>query len=322
MAAAVLAAGCGDDDGGASGGGGGELEVKVAGIPPFTVTTWPLVVADSEGYFAEEGISVDKIFTFDGGQLLAGGQVDVLNDGADSGLLAANQGQDVIAFAPLANQVTDGVLVNSEITDLAQLEGGTLRTSGAGATDEFLLQQYLDDNGVDSESIEYLPVEDDGAALAQLDAGQIDGGMFDQGLLREAEAGEIAGASVLVEPAELGVYPWNTLQTTRSWAEEHPEEAAGFVRAIQRAMDFIRDPANKDAVIEAVVAADESLDAADMEQTYDSAGGFELYTTDPLTDADIQPAVDFLEIAQGEDITIDLAEFIDNTYLEQAQAEG
>jgi hypothetical protein len=41
-----------------------------------------------------------------------------------------------------------------------------------------------------------------------------------------------------------------------------------------------------------------------------------------LTPEDIQPAVDFLETAQGEDITIDLDEFIDNTYLEQAQAEA
>ncbi|MGH3651012.1 MAG: ABC transporter substrate-binding protein, partial [Acidimicrobiia bacterium] len=147
----LVAVGCGDDDGADTGGDGSGnlLEVRVAGIPPFSVTAWPLVVADSEGYLQEEGIAVDKIFTFDGGALLAGGEVEVLNDGADSGVLAANQGLDVIAVAPLASLVTDGLMVDEEISELGDLKGGTLRTSGAGATDEFLIQEYLDENGVD-----------------------------------------------------------------------------------------------------------------------------------------------------------------------------
>jgi NitT/TauT family transport system substrate-binding protein len=286
------------------------------------VTAWPLVVADSEGFFADEGIEVDKIFTFDGGQLLAGGQIDVLNDGADSGLLAAEQGKDAIAFAPLASRVTDGLIVRDDVAGVASLAGTTLRTSGAGATDEFLLKRYLSDNGVDPDEVEYLPVEDDGAALAQLDADQIDGGLFDQGLLLEVERGDIAGAKVLVEPADLGVYPWNALQTTRTFAEANEDKVVGFVRAMMKAIEFIRDPANKDAVVDAVVASDESLDRADIVDTYDAAKGFGLYATEALTPADIQPAVDFLESGQEEPMTVKLDEFIDNTYFERAQGDG
>lgn len=295
--------------------------IKVGGIGPFSVTAWPLVIADSEGFFASEGIKIDKIFTFDGGQLLAGDQIDVLNDGADSGLLAAQSGKDVIAFSALANHVTDGLLVRSDITSFDQLVGKTLRASGAGATDEFLLKRLLQNNGVNPDQVNFIPVEDDGPALAQLDAKQIDGGSFDQGVLLQAERGEIANAHVLAEPGKLGVYPWNTLQTTRKFAAEHDSVMVGFVRAIQKAIAFIRDPANKDKVVAAVVKADESLDAKDVGDTYDSTKGFGLYSTDPLTVADLQPAVDFLQTTD-EPVTVELNTFIDNTYVEKAKAGG
>jgi NitT/TauT family transport system substrate-binding protein len=314
----LVAAGCGSDEQSSS--NGDTLKVTVAGIPPFSITAWPLVIADSGGYFAEEGITVDKIFTFDGGQLLAGDQVNIINDGADSGLLAAQQGKDVIAFAPLAGHITDGLIVKDDIQSVADLAGTTLRTSGAGATDEFLLQKFLEANGVDPTSVEYLPVEDDGAALAQLSAGQIDGGLFDQGLLLEAEQGGIAGAAVLVRPAEFGVYPWNSLQTTRTFADEHGDKLPGFVRAIQRAIAFIQDAANKDKVVTAVLAADNTLDKEGVVDTYDAAKGFGLYTTAPLTPADIQPAVDFLSASEGQPITVDLTKFIENKYVTEAQA--
>jgi NitT/TauT family transport system substrate-binding protein len=320
---ALVATACGDDEGSSDGGGSADaVDIRVAAIPPFTAFTWPLVVAESEGYFEEEGIGIEETFTFDGAALLAGGQIDVLYEGADSGLLAAEQGQDVIAFGPLVGHVTDGLLVSEDITEIEALPGEALRVSGANATDEFVLERYLEENGVDPESIDYLPVEDDGAALAQLEAGQIAGGMFDQGVLQQAENGDIEGAAPLVRPIDFGPYPWGALQTTRTWAEEHPEAATGFVRAIQRAMEFIRDPANQATVVQAVLAADESLDQEGVELTYEASGEFTFYETEPLTPEDIEPAVEYLREAQGEDITVDLERWIDNSYVDQAQAAG
>jgi ABC-type nitrate/sulfonate/bicarbonate transport system substrate-binding protein len=327
---ALVAAGCGDDGGdeeGSSGAdaGGEPLEITVGHIPPFTAFTWPFIIANAEGWFAEEGITVDPVYGFDGAPLLAGGQIDVLGHTAGEGLVAAQQGTDAIAFGPLSGHVTDGLLVTPDITDIADLEGTTLRTSNANATDEFVLERLLEENGVDLGSVSFLPVEDDGAALAQLAAGQIDGGMFDQGILNQANNGEIEGAAVLVEPPDFGSYPWGAWQTTRTFAEAHPDEMAGFMRAILRAVEFIRDPANEDAVIAAVVAEDESLDEEGVANTYEAArsfGDFSLYATEALTVEDIEPAVAYLENNLGEEITIDLADFIDNTYFEQAQAEG
>jgi ABC-type nitrate/sulfonate/bicarbonate transport system substrate-binding protein len=296
----------------------GTVTVKVGGIGPFSVTAWPLVIATRQGYFAKEGIRLDQIFTFDGGQLLAGGKINVLNDGGDSGLLAAQAGKDAIAFSSLANRLTDGILVRSDITSVAQLAGKTLRTSGAGSTDEFVLQRFLKSKGIDPSKVKLQPVQEDGAAIAQLQAGNIDGGMYDQGLLFQAEQGQLKGTRALVPPAELGVYPWNVLQTTRSYATAHAQTLVGFVRAVEKAIAFIRDPANKATVIDAVLKSDKTLVRKDIVDTYDAAKTFALYQTTALTAADIQPAIDFVKTTQSGKLSVTAGSFIDNTYFDKA----
>jgi ABC-type nitrate/sulfonate/bicarbonate transport system substrate-binding protein len=315
-AAALVMTGCGDDDPPAE---AGTTTVKVGAIGPFTMGTWPLLIADANGYFADEAIEVELTFTFDGGQLLAGGQLDVLGDGADAGLIALQSGKDAIAFAANENHMTDGVIVREEIATVADLEGTTLRTSGAGSTDEFVLARYIEEAGLDPTKVDFQPVEDDGAALVQLGAATIDGGIFDQGLLLEVEQGKHEGVKVLVEPAELGVYPWNMLQTTRSYAEDNPEVITGFIRAWHKAIEFIQDPANKDAVIDVVVGYDETLPREAALGTYDAAKGFGIYVTDPLTPDDIQPALDYLAKTTDTEVTVTAEEFIDNTYYDKAK---
>ncbi len=287
--------------------------VKVATIPPFTVTTWPVIVADAQGFFQEESIEIELTFTFDGGQLLAGDQVDILNDGGDSGVIAAAQGKDIVEVAPVALTVTDGIVVLPDIATVSDLVGKKLRVTGFG-TDEFLARRFVEEQGVSPDDVEWVAIDDDGAALAQLEAGKIDGGMFDQGFIYDVEkSGEFR---VLAKPTDLGVFPWNVIQTTRSYAEANHDVVVGFIRAVQKAMRFIQDAANRDAVIDAVAAAGE--DRAEVDSTYEAAQGFTLYTFDPLTAADLEPALESL-VFLGEEVgDFDVASLIDNSYFEEA----
>lgn len=303
-----------------SGGDGSEAAtIEFAGIPPFSIPIWPMLVADHQGFYDRENVEVNMTFTFDGGQLLAGGQVDVLSDGADSGLIAASQGKDILFVAPHMDTVTDGLMVSQDITSVADLEGATLRSAGFG-TDEFLARRFIEENGVDPDSVTFVPIEDDGAALAQLESGEIDGGMFGVGALLEAE--QTGDFNVLGPPEALGSYPWNAIQTTRTFAEANEDALVGFIRATQDAILFMQDPENRDAVVEAVLATGEGLPQEDVELSYDSAEGFGQYSLDPLTPDDLEPAFDFFEFAgEGIDVgSLNLEELIDNSYLESAAA--
>jgi NitT/TauT family transport system substrate-binding protein len=313
VAVLLAATGCG----GTTGGGEGSARIELAGIPPFSIPIWPMLVADHQGFYERENVDVNITFTFDGGQLLAGGQVDVLSDGADSGLIAAARGKDILFVAPHMDTVTDGLMVAPDISSVAELEGATLRSAGFG-TDEFLARRFIEQNGLDPNAVTFVPIEDDGAALAQLESGEIDGGMFGVGALLEAE--QSGDFNVLGPPEALGTYPWNAIQTTRTFAEANEDALVGFIRATQDGIRFMQNPANRDAVIEAVLATGEGLPREDVEASYDSAEGFEQYSLEPLTPEDLQPAFDFFEFA-GEDIdveSLDLEALIDNSYFERA----
>jgi ABC-type nitrate/sulfonate/bicarbonate transport system substrate-binding protein len=312
-------AACGQETTSGGDGSEGVTTIELAGIPPFSIPIWPMIVADHQGFYDRESVDVNITFTFDGGQLLAGGQVDVLSDGADSGLIAASQGKDILFVAPHMDTVTDGLMVSRDITAVADLEGATLRSAGFG-TDEFLARRFIEENGVNPENVTFVPIEDDGAALAQLESGEIDGGMFGVGALLEAE--QTGDFNVLGPPEALGTYPWNTIQTTRTFAEANEDALVGFIRATQDGILFMQDSTNRDAVIEAVLATGEGLPPEDVELSYDSAEGFGQYSLEPLTPDDLEPAFDFFEFA-GEDIdvgSLNLAELIDNSYLESAVA--
>jgi ABC-type nitrate/sulfonate/bicarbonate transport system substrate-binding protein len=295
-----------------------EAIVNVASTPPFSVTSWPIVVADRAGFFRREGIQVKLNFTFTGHQLLAGDLVQFVNAGAQGPLLPAMRGKDIVFVAPIAGTVTTGILAGRDIGKVTDLEGKAFAVSGLGNTDHFVIAKFMERQGLSPSKVKFIGIRDEGAALAQLTAGHIAAGKFDQGKLFRVE--QTRQFNILATPTDLGGYPWNVIATTRTYATQNRAVVVGFIRAFQSAMRFIQDPANKEAVIAAVMAAASGLERDVVEQTYAAAKGFELYSLKPLTVSDLKLALEALVFA-GEDVkALDLSRFIDNAYLQQAQA--
>jgi NitT/TauT family transport system substrate-binding protein len=318
LAVALVASACAEE-GRPAGDAEQVASIDLAAIPPFSIPSWPMILAEHEGFFNREGVHVNITFTFDGGQLLAGGQVDVLSDGADSGLIAAARGKDILFVAPHMDTVTDGLMTSPDIDSVEDLPGKTLRVAGFG-TDEFLARRFIEENGGDPDQIDFIAIEDDGAALAQIESGDIDGGMFGVGSLLEAE--QTGDFKVLGPPEALGSYPWNVIQTTQAFADANGNALIGFIRAVQDGIRFMQDPANRDSVIEAVLASGEGVPREEVELSYDAANGFQQYSLDRLTPEDVEPAFDFFALV-GEDIgpdDVELEQLIDNQYYDEASS--
>lgn len=316
-ATALLFAACGGDSEPRGTNGEGDdgvalTIVELAAIPPGSLLpAWPLLVTDSQGFFEDNGVKVNFNFTFDGGQLLAGDQVDILSDAADSGLIAAAQGKDIIMVAPLLLAVTDGLLVSSGVETAADLEGQVVRSSGFG-TDEFIAQKFVESQGADPDAVEWIGIEDEAAALSQLESGRIAGGMFGLGPIFDAE--ETGDFNVLGKLTDLGSYPWNIIQTTQTYADENPDVVRGFISALRQGVEFMMDPANEQAAIDVAVATGVGLEERFVKSAYDVATAQEIYATGELTVADIEPGLEFLKVA-GEDVEgIDLESLINNDY--------
>lgn len=295
--------------------------IRVAAIPAISVVSWPLVAADEEGCFAEQGIEVDFSFTFDALTLLASGEVDLSMDSADSGLTGALRGVDVVFVAPLVSLVTIGVIGGAGIEEPEDLEGETVGVTGVPSTDQFVVQRYLEQQGVDINTIDFVGIEDDGARRAQLEGGQLAAirvGGEEVAALQENEEGDL---SVIATSADLGSYPWNFAQTTRSYASQNAETLTGYLTCVSRGVDFVQDPNNKDTVIDYVTQASEGVDREVVVAGYEAyAPDFALYEIRPLTTDDLQPGLEFLEFSEQEDVESldDLDSLIDNSFVEAA----
>lgn len=122
----------------------------------------PYEVTDAAGFFEEEGLDVELVYTRGGNaamQALVGGAVDYAGTSFDVALQAFAQGAEIRRFAdtgrlPLfALAVAPGVA--GEIDDLTDLEGRTVGISGLGNADHTLLLYLLEKAGADPGQVEF-----------------------------------------------------------------------------------------------------------------------------------------------------------------------
>jgi NitT/TauT family transport system substrate-binding protein len=170
----LLLAGCAPASPTPGAGSGAPAEVKTVNVGTVPLALFaPLFVADSKGYFADEGIELN-IQTVTSGQdaipLAANGQLDVLIAGFSAGMFnAVSAGLDVQVVGSM--NIGDGVLenppaavvgstaVSDPITDIEGLKGrkvaiaGGLGGSGAYFMGEILAREGLTLNDITVENL-------------------------------------------------------------------------------------------------------------------------------------------------------------------------
>lgn len=292
--------------------------VSIGSIPQFTVTTWPLLIAQEQGYFRQQGISPQFTWTFDGVAPLAAGKVDFLNTGADRAVAAAAAGAKTLVLWVTADRLTDGLLVNKSIHSVSQFVGKTIGVSGIGNPDWWVVRQYLAQHGVSPSSVQYLAVSSDAAIKAEVSNGRLAAGMIDEESLYSAN-GQFG---VMLPPTAGVVYPWNAIQTTQAFADSHRAVVVGFLRALIEAVRFLQNPANKAKVIKDVVALGGGETTSDATLSYNAAQhywpNFSVYHRGIVVPSEITPAVSVLAAEGQSTKRVHVAGLIDNSFYQQA----
>jgi NitT/TauT family transport system substrate-binding protein len=161
----IAACGGADTDDG-SGAGQGTVTVRAAVLPIANMA--PLQVAEEQGFFEDEGIKFEGR-TVDQGSValeaLLGGSVDIAFPAHLEMLVAASQreGLRVIMGAtelPLAPPDNSGfmVLKDSEIDSVDDLRGKTVAAGLLNSINHFYTTVWLEQNGVDPETVEFREV--------------------------------------------------------------------------------------------------------------------------------------------------------------------
>jgi NitT/TauT family transport system substrate-binding protein len=208
----------------------------------------PLETAVARGFFEQEGLKVKLVYMKGGAltvQALLGNSVDVVGAAMDVVVSAAAAGKEPLMIASLSSLPFFALVTapDSDITDIADLEGKKIGVANLNTSDHLLARYLLEKNGVDDADAGFAPL---GPNLFDgLRKGQVDAGLVQEPALSKLEA---LGCKVLVnfmkrEDAERalgGPYQFFGLNTRPDVVEKDPELLRKLTRALTRANEWIR----------------------------------------------------------------------------------
>lgn len=232
-------------------------------VPNPSAITWaPMWAAIGEGYFEEEGLTLD-VQAVDGSsqvlQAMSAGQAQIGAPGPGPVLGARARGLDVVFIYNLYPKSVFGILVeeDSGITEIGQLEGQVIGVGTADGAEVSFAEAILTDHGMArEENYTFLPVGDGGTAAVAFMRDEVSayaGAVSDAAILRSRGL----NLTEITPPEYLGFFG-NGYAVLRDYAKENPEVVEGFGKALVRGMEFVSDPANQEAALDHMAAGNPS----------------------------------------------------------------
>lgn len=283
VALALTVSACGGD----AGGSGGLTKVTVTSLPSAFLAS--MYVAEKQGMFEDEGLDLEIVELqsgIDGVSAVVSGSAQFADMGFDDLATLAEEGENGLVMTHnLVGRVTFTLVMNPEKADergvsrespieerYRALEGLKLGVTSPGAASDKYLRYYLREAGLDPErDAEIIAIGDGASLLAALETGQIDAYQLSPPTPYVAEA-EGFGTVLIDGPAGdvplFKDYVYTGFAVNRAWAEENPDAARAFSRALNAGMERVAsDPATAaQEIVERM--SEENVDI--IEQTLDA----------------------------------------------------
>lgn len=235
----------------------------------------PIYVAQQNGYFRDEHLSVDVTYLATGDKIafaLLGGAIDIARYTPDWFIRAiAKGGSNVRIVLGSANALTFSLVVPDTLKDYAALKGKRIGVSTIAAADTSIVMKMLAAHGVKQGQYSLIQAGSSPERAAALRAGSLgatllspptDQRVIDDGGFRRLDV------STNVIPH----YAWGAETVREDWARANQPKLIAYMRAWIKACRFVHDPGNKDAVIK-LLAKESNVDEHYARSMYDSYYG-------------------------------------------------
>lgn len=226
---------------------------------PSALNNFPLHNAIGEGYFAEEGLTVE-VEAVNGSaavlQALAAGQAQIGNPGAGPVLAARARGENVVFIYNQYPNSIFGLVVpeDSEVQEPAELEGETIGVGTAdGAEVGFTRAIMAESRLMENEGYEFLSIGDGGMAAAAILGEEV-----------AAYAAAASDAAIIeargiplreITPDGFLSYFGNGWAVTQDYLEENEDVIERFGRALVKGTRFGLDTSNDEQTLAHAAAA-------------------------------------------------------------------
>jgi NitT/TauT family transport system substrate-binding protein len=230
-----------------------------------SVKIWPAIVADKKGYFKDEGLDFDFInsgASTRSVQQVAAGSAPIGSSSMVDTLRAIDKGAKVKVFLNSLAVGTHSLVGAKGITSVKQLKGKRVMTGGTSDITNLWWIAMAKANGLDPEKdVELFFSGATSARLAALVAGAVDATMLSTPQSFQAVQNGYADLGP-VAPF-LGEFPMMIWHVNEAWAQSHEKELLAFIRAHNKAVRYMSDPAHRQEVSQMLAdASKSSLDDA------------------------------------------------------------
>jgi NitT/TauT family transport system substrate-binding protein len=242
-----------------------QLTPLPAVVISVSVTIWPALVADKKGFFKEEGLDFEFInsgASTRSAQQVAAGSAPIGSSSMVDTLRAIAAGAKIKVFLNSLAVGTHSLVGAKTIKSVKDLKGKRVMTGGPGDITNLWWIAMAKANGLDPEKdVELMFSGATSARLAALVAGGVDATMLSTPQSFQAIQD---GYSDLGPVAPyLGEFPMMIWHVNEAWAQTHEKELLAFIRAHNKAVRYMSDPAHREEVSKMLAdASRSSLDDA------------------------------------------------------------
>ena len=231
-----------------------KTSIKISAIN--TVSWAPVFIADSEGFFGEEGLEVE--FTTPGGpkgfQAMQAGDCEFSMLSQEPLLVAQEQGMESTILATMLKSRIYGFISSKDITDISQLKGKAVYASDSGSAPYAFTMSVLEDAGLNtSTDVEFVQIADQNAGMQALMNGEVSAAFVNMSnlpVLGDFEYNVLADTTQADQCEKyLGSsdFPAEMICTTKQYAQENPEVCQKVVNAIIKAQSWIASHTDDEA---------------------------------------------------------------------------
>jgi ABC-type nitrate/sulfonate/bicarbonate transport system substrate-binding protein len=210
-------------------------------IPRATLNYLSLQVAETKGFFRSEGLEHETVVIAGTTAVAAllSGDVDYSGAGG-SGMRAAVNGAPIKAIMFQTEKVSWYLVTAPEVSKISHLKGKKIGVGTIGDTQDTLITMLIEREGLSARDVTRIamPARNTTMTLLGLKTGAIHAATMngDEALLAEKE-----GLNTLTFLGDLFPYPFQGFLATDRKIAERPAEIKRWLRAVIRALLFIRE---------------------------------------------------------------------------------
>ena len=226
-----------------------------------SIFSLPISVAIEEGFFAGEGLNVEVLVPIPGGAdnqiaALHNDSVDITHVATPFLVRAVIGGSDAAAIAAEFNNPIYSLVAKPEIAAIGDLKGKLVGLADEYGTITLSIRKLMELQGLRRRAFGARIIEGTSARWGCLRRGDCDAVVLGQpqDLMAQEQGYRLLGQSTEAVPELL----YTVTAARRSWAQQNKAALVRYVRALAKALRFVRDPLNRDYVARIIMQSTSS----------------------------------------------------------------